>query len=272
MPCIGLEGSIGGMYSFFINDLTIFTTMFAYTYNLLRKTLILLISKSKISVRRFRNFYIFFKSTQHLNLFFYQAYERAIWNRLFKVLPTPPPQSLVLDIGANIGQSSLILHSLYSDIKTIAYEPSPNEFIFLEANILVNRINTIPINSFVANSEAEIKFQIDTLTGGRTSAIDLTNNCQSIVIETLSLKKEIEKYSPFLVKIDIEGYELDLFQNSNLSHYSKVNFFIEVRETTSEKIIGIFLNTHKVFYLEKNIFIHSPIIIKFGNLLLLAKL
>ena len=117
-----------------------------------------------------------------------------------------------IDIGANIG-SYTILASGVCGAKTIAFEPVPETFVYLENNIKVNGIAHLVSthNEAVGAAAGKLKF---------TSGLDTVNHvlsgneiCGSKVIEvnvnTLDSKLE-NNHSTLLVKIDAEGFETEV--------------------------------------------------------------
>lgn len=237
----------------------------------MRDLLSKIISNNSISIRKLRSCKIIFQSNQHLNLFFFKNYEKKIWDNLRDLLPTPPADSIFLDIGANIGQSALILHSIFDNIKTISFEPSPNEFRYLQSNLLLNNLNGEAINGLITDKVGFSNFHIDVLTGGRLSQISLSNGKNNVLVKSYSFTEQLRLYNPYLIKIDIEGFEAELFKTFDPFYFKNNNFIIEVRAESSENIIKIFLETHDIVLLESKEFITLSKKIPFGNLLIKTK-
>ncbi|HEV7412724.1 MAG TPA: FkbM family methyltransferase, partial [Casimicrobiaceae bacterium] len=61
------------------------------------------------------------------------------------------PQDHVLDIGANIGCTSLLLGELAR--RVLSFEPSPTTFSFLERNIRASGLGNIEVQNFALGSE-----------------------------------------------------------------------------------------------------------------------
>tara|TARA_X000001036_G_C20624018_1_gene784346 strand:+ start:706 stop:1428 length:723 start_codon:yes stop_codon:yes gene_type:complete len=203
------------------------------------------------STRTLRKYHIFFKSSKHLNLFFFKAYEKDIWDSL-KYYVSIPKNSTVLDIGANIGQSQLILHSLYNKIKVISYEPGKQQYKFLIFNSLSNNLNSQNYNLGVSNVSKKTHLKLDEITGGRLSEISEKKNCNEKLenIEVLSFRDEVEKHNPYLVKIDVEGYENTLFKYDSFDFLNNIIIMLEVREYTDKEFLKNLLKTHRLFILE----------------------
>ena len=154
---------------------------------------------------------------------------------------------LIFDIGANIGQYSL----LYSEWvgcngRVIAIEPDPVNFAFLQFNINRNTLtNVTALNIGVSDKENRMPFFRDSTTGGRRSSFikenvgeNYTGNVVMVDIRTIDFL--IEEYGePQFVKIDVEGFEVSVVCGLS-KELKKTVFFIEVREETKTKIFEFF--------------------------------
>ncbi|MDR1182284.1 MAG: FkbM family methyltransferase [Bacteroidales bacterium] len=114
------------------------------------------------------------------------------------------------DIGANIG-SYTILASAHVGAKTFSFEPVPSTFSHLMDNIVINRLknNVVALNIALGSSKGTIAF---------TSSLDTTNHVAneneddiiSVPVETLDDVLENQQ-CPSLLKIDVEGFETEVF-------------------------------------------------------------
>jgi FkbM family methyltransferase len=120
-----------------------------------------------------------------------------------------------LDIGANIGWYSILLHKLMPASGTVyCFEPDPLNYELLASNIKDNGAsNVIAVNNALSNKR-EIKklYRYSNKNLGKHSLLDI-NSDDSIDIEALVLDEFIETEKidftrVKLAKIDIEGYEL----------------------------------------------------------------
>lgn len=119
-----------------------------------------------------------------------------------------------IDVGANIG-SYTILASGICGAKTISFEPVPQTFKHLEANIKFNRIEHLVSlqNEAVGIGEGKLNF---------TSALDTVNHVISdnetfdsnvIQVNVNSLDSKLQNVeTTLLVKIDAEGFETAVLQ------------------------------------------------------------
>lgn len=143
--------------------------------------------------------------------------------------------SIILDIGSNIGMFVLFVKTFYRDSKIIAYEPEKENFNLLKENIMLNNIdNCICHNKAVWKKSGQTRFIIgDNIAVGH---IDYQNSSgtKGIMVECLSLE-DVFKIDNIrhcdLLKLDCEGAEYDILFNSENKIFDKIsNITIEVHE------------------------------------------
>jgi FkbM family methyltransferase len=147
---------------------------------------------------------------------------------------------LVFDVGANVGSRSKLFLNLGA--KVVAFEPQPELCDHLTQNLrLHNRFTPMPIGLGANPSIVELKISdahvlssmsnrwIESTTqSGRFSSY---NWDKSIDVKVDTIDNMINKFGiPKFVKIDVEGYELEVLQG--LSHQIKYLSF----EFTAEDI------------------------------------
>ena len=161
----------------------------------------------------------------------------------------PVESQIVLDIGANIGEYSLIASRLVGNLgKVFAIEPNTNSFNILERNIELNNIkNIISINMAVTDSTNDkiTLYEMDTPTVTTMLIIEGKQNSKnSYMVKTIKIDDLIRSTNINrldLLKIDVEGAEV-LVLNGALEAIAKYkpNIIIEVHlKNNREKIIGI---------------------------------
>lgn len=129
---------------------------------------------------------------------------------LFKVLASG--SRVIVDIGANIGCTS-ILFSQLSDV-VYSYEPSPSTFALLKKNILASTItNVVSMNYGLGadSRQSTLSFSPSNRSGGFVSdQITAGAGCVTETIEIRQLDNEVKSLTlPTidLIKIDVEGFE-----------------------------------------------------------------
>jgi FkbM family methyltransferase len=119
-----------------------------------------------------------------------------------------------VDIGANIGNHSLFFSKYFK--KVISIEPDLNNFELLEINSrLKNNIECLNIG--ISDQNYRAKFKKDKLNRG-ASKLDKSGDC-SIELRTLDSLNMVENIG--LVKIDVEGHELEVIKGARQTLISK---------------------------------------------------
>jgi FkbM family methyltransferase len=159
------------------------------------------------------------------SIYFTGQYDSWIIDRLSKILK---PESTIIDVGANIGFYTVALgHDSRKNSKQYsiyAFEPVKANFDRLSRNLEINQLSDIDIKIFniaLGNKEEDIILKI-----GIPSQLSPTNNAVLIKDEeqndgSLTCSSKMTKLDIFahennldvcdLIKVDIEGAELDFF-------------------------------------------------------------
>jgi FkbM family methyltransferase len=123
---------------------------------------------------------------------------------------------LIVDLGANIGLSALYFSLLWPEAKIVAVEPDPGNFALLSRNVHARpRLEAI----HAGISSCSSKLRLGNRSAGENAIItrpvadyDGTN-----VVEGITVSEILESHAgdgevrPFMIKIDIEGAEAELF-------------------------------------------------------------
>jgi FkbM family methyltransferase len=136
---------------------------------------------------------------------------RARYNAIIEAGGRP----LIIDAGANIGLATLYYRDTYPEAMIIAVEPEPRNFAELLRHLDGDDL-LLPLNAAIAGKDelVEVVDPGEGEWGFRTSPA--TNNAEATVpaysIESLiRLAAERCQVAPFILKIDIEGFESRLF-------------------------------------------------------------
>lgn len=130
---------------------------------------------------------------------------------------------LFYDIGANVGSYTLLASGVCQS-QTVAFEPVKETFEILYKNIELNNLQNIVTleNKGVGDKPGELLFSTDCDTTNHVlNANEPTENSNRIPVVNLDLY--CKEYIPSLIKIDVEGYEVqvldgaqELLSNPNL--------------------------------------------------------
>lgn len=122
-------------------------------------------------------------------------------------------EPLIIDCGANIGAATLYFNLFYSHAKVVAIEPSTQNFRTLRENCAHNSKNIL-INAGIGSecgSSQIVNADAD------NNAVQLTTDCSEGNIKLIDVQSVFDENSdnpPFIVKIDIEGFESELFSKN----------------------------------------------------------
>lgn len=134
------------------------------------------------------------------------------------------PEDLFADIGANAG-SYTVLASGYSGAKTIAFEPVPSTFSWLEKNIELNKISdrVRTFNIALGSKRGQMSFTSNFGTVNHVVAeSELNQVINPISVDVYTLDQIVGGQKlPVLMKIDVEGFETEVLSGMQQTLYSK---------------------------------------------------
>lgn len=118
------------------------------------------------------------------------------------------PNDLFVDIGANVG-SYTVLASASIGAKTVCFEPLPLTYKRLISNIEVNNMGqkVTAHNVALADTAGELEFSSDQDCMNHVIA-DYESSLASVTVQVRTLDECLKNEAPFLIKIDVEGYEM----------------------------------------------------------------
>ena len=130
-----------------------------------------------------------------------EVFMERIYDRLSEFIPSK--DDVVVDIGAQCGDFSLLCASYYGVKEVHSFEPLAGNFEKLETNIKLNKADQVIAYNFAVGSTNSIeKIYWD----GDMMCKSETNNFENITVKTL----DSFKLHPTILKIDVEGFELDV--------------------------------------------------------------
>ncbi|HVA64910.1 MAG TPA: FkbM family methyltransferase [Terriglobales bacterium] len=119
---------------------------------------------------------------------------------------------LILDLGANIGLASLYLAKHWPGAEILAVEPSPANFALLERNLApFPRLHAVQAAVAAADGAVRIVNPEGPAAGHRTQPLGADAAGAIPALSIASLLALAPCAEPWLVKVDIEGAERELF-------------------------------------------------------------
>jgi FkbM family methyltransferase len=140
---------------------------------------------------------------------------------------SPDEEKWVIDIGANIGDTTIYFAS--KGYNVISFEPVKKLFEIAKENINLNkelkeRVKLVQKAVGSKNGKMKIFLADDSdLSGGSSSLI---NTDEFEIVDVISMEKLLKQYniSSYILKIDCEGCEADFILNTDLSQCEKIIF------------------------------------------------
>lgn len=150
-------------------------------------------------------------------------YNEIFYQEHYKFIPSVK-NPVIIDCGANIGLSVLYFQKLIPASKIIAIEADPDVAFILKKNLAANDCDAEIIAKAAWNKNNEW------LSFGKSGADagSIYSNKNVIQVETVRLKDILESYEEIeLLKIDIEGAEIEVIKDCKDELHRAKNVFIE---------------------------------------------
>lgn len=197
---------------------------------------------------------------------FYQVFLNKEYQEVFTIAKKyfgKQKMENILDLGGNIGLTSLFLLSEYPTSKIVILEPDTDNFETLKLNLLTNnnfQNNVFPCNGGIWSKDTKLKISSDFRDGldwsYRVEESDTNDGIDAYSIQSLCKKYNFNHID--VLKIDVEGTEKILFDTNkaNLEFLSFTKIIaIEIHEKICLKsdIYAIFENYGSVFYEDREL-------------------
>lgn len=177
---------------------------------------------------------------------------------------TTKKRPVIVDIGANIGDTAIYFKWLYPNCSIYAFEPHPEAFKLLVKNVQLNKLKSIfAFNTALGNSVGKINLYSSDNTYSRTSSINSSAKINDSKVE--KIQSSITKIDSFevlrniknidLLKIDIEGAESELFETLDniLIKTNKVVLEYHITKNVKNNSFDFIINMLKKHSLEPGI-------------------
>lgn len=196
------------------------------------------------------------------------TFNEIIANECYSPLNIPKDEAVIFDIGANIGLFPLYVDSICKSATVYSFEPIPQLYELILTNVKKNikpSIKFIPINSGLSSEEKDINLNYVENASAMSTIMDdiedkkinsLKHVCDRMLFPKISLfimlwynrlvvkkaipvkvhlttfSKIIEEYKIEkidAVKLDVEGFELEVLKGIKKDHFKIIDrFMIEV--------------------------------------------
>ena len=145
------------------------------------------------------------------NLQFLRRYDelQKIYNSIVKSGKTP----LIIDCGSNIGLSTIYFAELFPEAKIVSIEPEINNFNLMKKNC--NKLkNVIFLNAAIGSEKGFVSIANSHGDNNsfRTVISKKQNSIELVLLNDIFIQNHTDV--PFIVKIDIEGFENNLFEKN----------------------------------------------------------
>ena len=172
-----------------------------------------------------------------LRRFFYnESYEREEIEILQRYLSD---EDMVMEIGAGIGFLSTFCAQKLGSDKVVAYEANPFMIDKIEETYRLNKVEPIIQNTLLTDKESTMDFYLEK-NFWSSSTIKRSERCKCIEVATKDINKELKRFKPTFLIIDIEGGEKDLIPIINFDRINKIIIEIHphvIGEYEASKII-----------------------------------
>jgi len=148
---------------------------------------------------------------------------------------------VVYDVGAHVGFYTLLAAELVGpNGKVFAFEPLPRNIFYLKKHIKINKCNNVEIiEAAVSDKEGETNFLESEST---TSRLDQKGSLKVKTVSLDNLWREGKVLPPDLIKIDVEGAELEVLKGAkDLIETKKPTIFLSVHTKDIRKKCHQFL-------------------------------
>ena len=114
------------------------------------------------------------------------------------------------DVGANVGAFTVLAAGV-AGAKTVSFEPGPETFAMLARNVRLNGLTDLVrlINAVVGRSTGTVQFSAGLGTENHVAAVSEKTN--SVTVPMTTLDAEFAANPAVLIKVDVEGFETEVF-------------------------------------------------------------
>lgn len=180
------------------------------------------------------------KSIALSNNFYESGMLRDMAERAKLIQATAGTAPVAIDVGANIGNHTIFL-ATQTDLPVIAVEPAAGSFAVLARNIVLNglqdKITAINKGAGAQPANAQLQIRDPHNWGMNRLNLDDDGDIPVVTLDSISRNRPVA-----LIKIDVEGMELDVLRGaSQILTRDRPLLYIEANEDTQRQLIDSFL-------------------------------
>jgi FkbM family methyltransferase len=129
------------------------------------------------------------------------------------------PGDVIVDVGAFLGYFALLGVNGASRARAYAFEPDPRDFPWLSHNIEANGLGdrVQALSTALSNRPGWVTLYLAQEDQTQSSVYPLTNHGRSVQVEAVTLDAFLGDTVPDIVKIDVEGAELQALEGMTRS-------------------------------------------------------
>ncbi len=135
-------------------------------------------------------------------------------NKFFQEIEHHYSPKLVIDVGANVGFSTLVFARVFPNADIISVEPNYRLIEIIKKNCKDNNINNVKIlqKAVGESGNSHIAFQINNIMSVDSRVAGLTEDYEICRVEQTSIDRIVSDYGcksndPVFIKIDTQGFE-----------------------------------------------------------------
>jgi FkbM family methyltransferase len=117
---------------------------------------------------------------------------------------------VIVDAGANIGAATLLFHSQFPEAHIVSIEPEPGNFSILRKNVQ-GKSRVTALQAAIGATEGFVSLKNEGL-GWAARTERASKGVPAVSMKTAF--NSVANSAPFMAKIDIEGFEYDLFSSN----------------------------------------------------------
>lgn len=120
------------------------------------------------------------------------------------------PGELFADVGANVGAFTVLASGVVG-ARTIAFEPIPRTFSYLACNVRLNELcgRVTAVNAALGGQSGRLRLTENL--GTENHVCPEGSDSGGVEVEVTTLDKAFAGTAPVLMKVDVEGFETEVF-------------------------------------------------------------